>query len=227
MAVFVTRFSWFGLLDGHHNGFAGSPPRRLRAGDLREGGGADLCVIDVDPFRREPALEPEPPRRRRRGARARPGLTPCVTRPERPTAAEASTSTGPGRTERAARADRPSPTVLPRRVRRPPRRDVPDRRDRRHAVPAAARRRGAGVAGARVRPGVAQRLRGVGALRRAVVPADRRGRLPAPRRQRRVLPAVPAGDPRALVRARRSPLRRRRRSCRTPPSGAAWSSPTS
>src|SRR6185436_10421293 len=25
MAVFVTRFSWFGLLDGHHNGFAGSP----------------------------------------------------------------------------------------------------------------------------------------------------------------------------------------------------------
>ena len=112
---------------------------------------------------------------------------------------------GPAR--RAARTDRPSPTVLPRRVRRPPRRDVPDRRDRRHAVPAVARRRGAGVAGARVRPGVAQRLRGVGAVRRAVVPADRRGRLPAPRRERRVLPALSAGDPRALVRPRRSPLR--------------------
>ena len=35
VAVFVTRFSWFGAARRDHNGFAGMPARRVRGGDLR------------------------------------------------------------------------------------------------------------------------------------------------------------------------------------------------
>ena len=107
------------------------------------------------------------------------------------------------------RSDRRGRPLLSRRVRRPPRRDVPDRRDRRHAVPAAARRRRTRLAGAPAPdPGWHNAFDRVGAVRRAVVPADRRRRLPAPTtgapRSSRSIPLAIRG---AVVRARRSPVR--------------------
>jgi uncharacterized membrane protein len=45
MAVFVTRFSWFGLLGGHHNGFAGSPLGAFEVAILVRAAVLVVCVI--------------------------------------------------------------------------------------------------------------------------------------------------------------------------------------
>lgn len=66
MAVFVTRFSWFGLLDGHHNGFAGSPLGAFELAILVRAVVLAICVIAWVRSREDaPSLEPRPPERER------------------------------------------------------------------------------------------------------------------------------------------------------------------
>jgi uncharacterized membrane protein len=45
VAVFVTRFSWFGLLGGHHDGFAGSPLGAFEVAILLRAAVLVVCVI--------------------------------------------------------------------------------------------------------------------------------------------------------------------------------------
>jgi uncharacterized membrane protein len=54
VAVFITRFSWFGLLDGHHNGLAGTPLGGFEVAILIRALVLVLCVI-AWVRRREPA----------------------------------------------------------------------------------------------------------------------------------------------------------------------------
>jgi glycosyl transferase family 87 len=64
MAVFVTRFSWFGLLGGHHNGFAGSPLGGFEVAILVRAAVLILCVIAwVRAGEPVPRLERPPPER--------------------------------------------------------------------------------------------------------------------------------------------------------------------
>jgi len=64
MAVFVTRFSWFGLLAGHHNGFAGSPLGAFEVAILVRAAVLILCVIAwVRAGEPVPRLEGPPPER--------------------------------------------------------------------------------------------------------------------------------------------------------------------
>ncbi len=66
MAVFVTRFSWFGLLDGHHNGFAGSPLGAFEVAIFVRAVVLTICVIAWIRSREPaPTLEPRPPDRER------------------------------------------------------------------------------------------------------------------------------------------------------------------
>ena len=60
MAVFVTRFSWFGLLDERHNGFAGSPLGAFEAAIFVRALVLVVCVV-AWMRRREPPPELEPP----------------------------------------------------------------------------------------------------------------------------------------------------------------------
>jgi len=59
MAVFVTRFSWFGLLDERHNGFAGSPLGAFEAAIFVRALVLVVCVVAWI-RRREPPPELEP-----------------------------------------------------------------------------------------------------------------------------------------------------------------------
>jgi hypothetical protein len=64
MAVFVTRFSWFGLLDGHHNGFAGGPLGAFEVAILVRAAVLVVCVIGwVRAGEPVPRLERPPPDR--------------------------------------------------------------------------------------------------------------------------------------------------------------------
>jgi uncharacterized membrane protein len=58
LAVFVTRFSWFGLLEEHHNGFAGSPLGAFEVAVLARALVLIVCVIGWIRFR-QPASELE------------------------------------------------------------------------------------------------------------------------------------------------------------------------
>jgi uncharacterized membrane protein len=59
IAVFVTRFSWFGLLDGRHNGFAGIPLGAFEVAVLIRAVVLIICVVAWI-RRREPPPVPEP-----------------------------------------------------------------------------------------------------------------------------------------------------------------------
>jgi hypothetical protein len=59
IAVFVTRFSWFGLLDERHNGFAGSPLGAFEAAIFVRALVLVVCVVAWI-RRREPPPELEP-----------------------------------------------------------------------------------------------------------------------------------------------------------------------
>ena len=64
MAVFVTRFSWFGLLGGHHNGFAGSPLGAFEVAILVRAAVLVVCVIAwIRAGEPIPRLEQPPPDR--------------------------------------------------------------------------------------------------------------------------------------------------------------------
>jgi hypothetical protein len=66
VAVFVTRFSWFGLLDGRHNGLAGTPLGGFELSVLIRALILILCVIawvrrrEPAPSIAEPIVSPEP-----------------------------------------------------------------------------------------------------------------------------------------------------------------------
>ena len=197
MAVFVTRFSWFGLLDGHHNGFAGSPLGAFEVAIFVRAVVLIICVIAwVRSREAAPSLEPRHPQTESVLGSRSPRDDPSRARRRRH-----------GSSRRGARADRPSPAVLSRRVRRPPRRDVPDRRGRVTLFPPL---RAVGVPGWPA-PSFEQgwhnafaaweRFDALWFLRIAEGGYRLRDGSAA------FFPLVPAGDPRGLVRARRSPLR--------------------
>ena len=66
MAVFVSRFSWFGLLDGPHTGFGGGPLGAFEVAIFVRAVVLTICVIAWIRSREPvPTLEPRPPDRER------------------------------------------------------------------------------------------------------------------------------------------------------------------